>query len=85
MDRHKIKPDSKAFNLVRIKKRNKNLITRVGQQKATLLYYSVLVTKAIDDGSKQAHHIRAFYAGCLLPRRATANTGVSTYFYNFII
>jgi len=41
----------------------------------------MLVTKTIDDGSKQAYYIRAFYARCLFPRGATANTGVWIYFY----
>lgn len=36
----------------------------------------VLVTKTTDDGSKQAYYVRAFYAGCLFPGGATANTGV---------
>jgi len=43
--------------------------------------YYVSVAKTTDDGSKQAYHIGAFYAGCLLPRGATANTGVRIYFY----
>jgi len=77
MDRHKIKPDSKAFNLVQHKKiyefscmSDKHGFYRI------YFCVTVLVTKTIDDGSKQAHYIRAFYAGCLLPRGATANTGV---------
>lgn len=39
-------------------------------------YRVILVTKTTDDGSKQAYYVRAFYAGCLFPGGATANTGV---------
>jgi hypothetical protein len=41
----------------------------------------ILVAKTADDGSKQAYYIRTFYAGCLFPRRATANTRVCILFY----
>lgn len=69
---YKLKEETLKFNYTYQKK------------KQFLLYYSVSVTKTIDDGSKQAYHIGAFYAGCLFPRGATANTGVGIYFYIFL-
>lgn len=67
MDRHKIKPDSKAFNLV-------SCLLNLFFTSLQLDLFTA--AEAAHDGPQQEDHLRTFHAGPLLPRRALAHARV---------
>lgn len=82
MDRHKIKPDSKAFNLVRkLREEFDRASSTTKRIRSDFHCFIISVAKTTHDGSEQTYHVGTFYAGCLLPRRATANSGVRIHIY----
>jgi hypothetical protein len=71
MDRHKIKPESKAFHLVSSQKLFGDLNLNV-----------ISASKIAADGSDETNHLRAGDAGPLFFRRPLAHTRVNNSFTN---
>lgn len=80
MDRHKIKPDSKAFHLVSCVS---FFLSSFGCQRPKLLIFSAAKTAAY--GSDQEDNLRAGHAGFLFQRRTDANRRVSPLLWSSIL